>query len=205
MSPPLVGCVWTLSWSKGRHTAALLFYLFVDAIVRNIDFELPHLSTTVKKVFYADDGKIGGDSTSQVQEAFSLVSDQFDRLGLFVNKWKTVTMSNRKFFRAIHEDTHTLLPEQLGETYEQRSQKYIACPLCDRTLQVRSFVRHCRHIHPNNDKPELCNLIYMSKSKGRTSALNGTLWMGLIVAWSALSRGATPGRIDWLGCIGISR
>lgn len=74
-------------------------------------------------------------------------------------------MSNIKFFCKIHKDTPAILPEQLGETYDRRSQKHMACPLWDRTLQVQSFVRHCRHIHPNNDKPELSDLIYTPKSE----------------------------------------
>jgi len=124
----------------------------------------PHTSIHVKKIFYANDGCLGGNEHLQVQQVLELIIDLFSRVGLSLNPMKTVSMSNRKHFWAIHKDTRALLKEQLGETYEWRSTKMMGCPLCDRQLQVCSFVRHCRHMHPNDEELELSNRIYTPAS-----------------------------------------
>jgi hypothetical protein len=50
---------------------------FVDAILRFVDAELPHLMDRVPKVFYADDSRMGGKDATKVQEVQDLVNDLF--------------------------------------------------------------------------------------------------------------------------------
>jgi hypothetical protein len=77
--PPCGGRIWTqrvgvkAGVRQGEVILPLLFNLLVDGIFRNIDFEHPHLSTTVKKVFYADNNRIGGDTVRRSKKSFHLL------------------------------------------------------------------------------------------------------------------------------------
>jgi Reverse transcriptase (RNA-dependent DNA polymerase) len=103
---------------QGDVISPLLFNLVVDSILRNVDIQLPHLSMSVKKIFYADNGRIGGQDRGGVQTVLDLVTSNFATVGLKLNTTKTVSMSNRKFFRAIHKDVQARLMEGDGPTYE---------------------------------------------------------------------------------------
>jgi Reverse transcriptase (RNA-dependent DNA polymerase) len=93
-----------LVMQQGDVVSPLLFNLVVDAILCHVDATLPHLATSVKKIFYADDSRLGSQDQATVKEVLNLVTIDFAKVGLFMNTTKTVSMTNRKFFCAIHKD-----------------------------------------------------------------------------------------------------
>jgi len=137
------------------------------------------MATSIKKVFYADNGCLGGNEFPLVQHALDLIMDCFSRVGLFLNPSKTVSMSTWKCFRAVHKDVRALLKEQLGETYEQWSTIKMVCPLCNQKLKVCLFARHCRHIHPNDNEPILSNLLYTPVSEAPSGTEFRTFWYAI--------------------------
>jgi hypothetical protein len=48
----------------------------------------------VQKIFYADNGRIGGEDATEVQEVQDVIDNLFERVSLFVNTSKMVTMTN---------------------------------------------------------------------------------------------------------------
>jgi hypothetical protein len=57
---------------QGNVVSLMLFNLFVDAILCHVDAALPHLTTSVKKIFYADNSRLGGQDCAAVQQIQSL-------------------------------------------------------------------------------------------------------------------------------------
>ena len=128
--------------------------MVVDAILRCVDKAKPHLANRVQKVFYADDGRTGGEDASDVQEVQDMVDELFERMGLFVNTNKTVTMTNDLRLRPTQLNRSAVLRAQLGRPeYRQRWYAPTECPICSKVLQNASLKRHCIHAHP--DHPEM--------------------------------------------------
>jgi hypothetical protein len=49
-------------------------------------------------------------------------------------------------------------------------------PLCDWRLQIQSFTCHCHYLHPNNDEPELSDLLYTLRSAEPAGTELCTYW-----------------------------
>ena len=138
---------------QGDIISPMLFNMVVDAILRCVDKAKPHLANRVQKVFYADDGRTGGEDASDVQEVQDMVDELFERMGLFVNTNKTVTMTNDLRLRPTQLNRSAVLRAQLGRPeYRQRWYAPTECPICGKVLQNASLKRHCIHAHP--DHPE---------------------------------------------------
>jgi exonuclease III len=138
---------------QGDVISPLLFNLVVDAILRLTDRLKPHLRERVQKVFYADDGRTGGEDATEVQEVQDVIDDLFERVGLFVNTSKTVSMTNALRFRPTQLHPAAVLRAQLGRPeYQKRWLAPTECPVCEKALQNRALRRHCLHAHP--DRPD---------------------------------------------------
>jgi hypothetical protein len=141
---------------QGDVISPLLFNLVVDAILRLTDRLKPHLRERVQKVFYADDGRTGGEDATEVQEVQDVIDDLFERVGLFVNTSKTVSMTNALRFRPTQLNPAAVLRAQLGRPeYQQRWIAPTECPVCAKVMQNRALRRHCLHAHP--ERPETHN------------------------------------------------
>jgi hypothetical protein len=55
----------------------------------------------VQKIFYVDDGQLGGKDAVEVQEILDFTTDSFEQVGLDVNTSKTVLMTNMLCFRNL--------------------------------------------------------------------------------------------------------
>jgi hypothetical protein len=55
----------------------------------------------VQKIFYVDDGQLGGKDAVEVQEILDFMTDSFEQVGLDVNTSKTVLMTNMLRFRNL--------------------------------------------------------------------------------------------------------
>jgi exonuclease III len=134
---------------QGDVISPLLFNLMVDAILRYTDREKPDLLARVQTIFYADDGRLGGEEADKVQEVMDFVADLFERMGLEVNTSKTVSMTNRLRFRQMNIAFSAKARAQLHEpAYRERWQAFTECEICGKILQRRSLRRHCLHCHP---------------------------------------------------------
>jgi exonuclease III len=134
---------------QGDVISPLLFNVVVDAILRRTDREKPDLVGRVQKIFYADDGRLGGDDAVEVQEILDFVTDSFERVGLDVNTRKTVSMTNLIQFRNLQIAFSAKLRAQLRiPEYRDRWKQMVECEVCGKGLQRRSLRRHCVYIHP---------------------------------------------------------
>ena len=136
---------------QGDVISPLLFNLVVDAICRITNTTFPRLREEVQMVFYADDGRLGGENSGNVQRVLNFMSDCFERVGLKVNNKKTVAMDNDVKFRARRKHHGAIRGQQRGQPeYEIRQNTYVHCPICRIPIQNRSLRRHCVHKHPEN-------------------------------------------------------
>jgi Reverse transcriptase (RNA-dependent DNA polymerase) len=140
---------------QGDVISPMLFNLVVDAILRQTDHLKPDLRERVQKIFYADNGRTGGKDADadEVQEVQDVVDDLFERVGLFVNTGKTVTMTSAQQFRPTQLNQSAVLRAQLGRPeYQQRWTAPTECPVCEKVVQNRALRRHCLYAHP--ERPE---------------------------------------------------
>ena len=136
---------------QGDALSPFLFNLVVDAILRLTDVTLPGLTNDVQKIFYADDGRLGGEDRDQVQRVLTFMADCFARVGLQVNGKKTVSLTNRLQFRAKRKTYGAQLAVMEGQAgYSDRWTDWVDCSICGKVLQNRSLRRHCIHKHPEN-------------------------------------------------------
>jgi exonuclease III len=134
---------------QGDVISPLLFNVVVDAILRRADREMPEMLERVQKVFYADDGRLGGEDAVEVQAVLDLVSDSFERVGLDVNTSKTVSMTNQIRFRNLQIAYSAKLRAQLRiPEFRRRWRQLVECDVCGKAVQRRSMKRHCMYIHP---------------------------------------------------------
>jgi hypothetical protein len=130
---------------QGDVISPLLFNLIVDAILRLTYKEKPDLVKRVQKIFYANDGRLGGEDAVEVQEILDFVSDSFEQVGLDVNTNKTVSMTNQIRFcnLQIAHSTQLQLPQ-----FRERCRQVVECEVCRKEVQWRSLRRHCMYLHP---------------------------------------------------------
>jgi Reverse transcriptase (RNA-dependent DNA polymerase) len=124
---------------QGDVISPLLFNLVVDAILRHTDHLKPELQEWVQKIFYADDGRTGGEDPDEVQEVQDVIDDLFERVGLFVNTSKTVTMTSSQRFRPTQLNPSAVLHAQLGNPeYQHRWTAPTECLVCEKYRTVPS-------------------------------------------------------------------
>jgi Reverse transcriptase (RNA-dependent DNA polymerase) len=99
---------------QGNVISPMLFNLVVDAILWQTDHLMPDLQERVQKIFYANDGRTGGEDADEVQEVQDVVDNLFECIGLFVNTGKTVTMTSAQQFRPTQLNQAAVLRAQLG-------------------------------------------------------------------------------------------
>jgi hypothetical protein len=134
---------------QGDVISPLLFNLIVDAILRRTEREKADLVGRVQMIFYADDGRLGGEDAVEVQEVLDFVTDAFDRVGLDVNTSKTVSMTNQIRFRSLQIAYSAKLRAQLQiPQFRERWRQEVECDVCGKVVQRRSLRRHCVYLHP---------------------------------------------------------
>jgi hypothetical protein len=134
---------------QGDVISPLLFNIVVDAILRVCNNKKPELLERVQKIFYADDGRLGGEEADEMQEVLDFIADLFERIGLQVNTKKTVSMTNRLRFRNLNIAFSAKLRAQLHEpVYRERYKAFTACEVCSKVVQNRNLRQHCLHCHP---------------------------------------------------------
>jgi Reverse transcriptase (RNA-dependent DNA polymerase)/Endonuclease/Exonuclease/phosphatase family len=135
---------------QGDVISPLLFNLVVDSILRALQREQPELFARTQIIFYADDGRIGGETALDVQAMLDLIVDKFERVGLRTNTVKTVSMTNRLKFRSLNIAYGAKARVQMNaKEFEKRWNAYTECEICGKVLQNRSLKRHCQLVHPS--------------------------------------------------------
>ncbi len=79
-----------------------------------------------------------------------IMEDLFLRVGLQVNSKKTKAMAIIPTVATtnISDAAYKRRMNGTGETYQERKQARISCPLCETAMQARSLTTHFRTKHP---------------------------------------------------------
>jgi len=138
--------------TQGDVVSPAIFNIVVDAVLHEWHHQLDTDTIGPPKtraIFYADDGNLHGSDPQHLQQALSLISDLFSRVGLHINPTKTKAMimtggapSRRISDQAYH---HRMTGE--GESCAARQQHLIACPECDFPVCTAYLPTHRLHQH----------------------------------------------------------
>jgi hypothetical protein len=145
---------------QGDVISPLLFNIAVDAVLRewHVQVTMAHL-TGLSAFFYADDGRIDGNDSDNVQEALNIMTKLFLRLGLRMNPTKTKAMI---YFG--HAASQSMSPCGYARRYDKslptsrdRILQKVTCPKCNKLMNRQSLTIHLREIHklPSLQIPEI--------------------------------------------------
>jgi hypothetical protein len=145
---------------QGDIPSPTFFNLVVDLVIRAEEAaRLESGRGDVRVVFYADDGRLGGEDPSEVQASLSRFVDLFARMGLQMNAVKTEAMVSSPVVREIRirEGAYQRKLQGSGPEYVARSSAVMQCPIadCGKAIQKRSMARHIRTQHPGERPPRL--------------------------------------------------
>jgi Reverse transcriptase (RNA-dependent DNA polymerase) len=161
---------------QGNAISPMLFNLVVDAILRHMDHLKPELREWVQKIFYADNGRTGGEDPDDVQEVQDVIDDLFEQVGLFVDTSKTVTMTSAQRFRPTQLNPSTVLRAQRCQLRVPGARRWYRTVHYDGTVST----------HIQNDTRRTFTRIYGPEGSiaeiDLTNLLpTGMLWMGCLV------------------------
>jgi hypothetical protein len=124
--------------------------LVVDAILRATEREKPELFARTQTIFHADDGRIGGKTTLDVQEMLDLIMDKFAHVGLSTNTVKTVSMTNWLKFCSLDIAHGAKAVQMNAKELEKQWNAYTKCEICGKILQNQLLKRHCHQVQPSD-------------------------------------------------------
>lgn len=87
-------------------------------------------------LFYADDGLLGSTDPDWLQQAFDVLVDLFERVGLRTNTDKTKVMicMPGHIRDRVSAAAYKRPRDSQGETYRPRKKRHVSCPECDKDL-----------------------------------------------------------------------
>ncbi|MGL4351544.1 MAG: RNA-directed DNA polymerase [Plesiomonas shigelloides] len=145
---------------QGDIPSPTFFNLVVDLVIRAEEAaRLESGGGDVRVVFYADDGRLGGEDPLLVQASLTRFVDLFARMGLQMNAVKTEAMVSSPVVKEIRirEGAYQRKMRGSGPEYVERSSAVMQCPIagCGKAIQKRSMARHIRNQHPGERPPRL--------------------------------------------------
>ena len=119
----------------------------MDCVLRNWynDLDSEHLAL----IFYADDGRLGGDVAPEVQHGLDLLTSLFARIGLHLNTDKTkamITLGRNKVSH-ISATAYKRRFDQTLPSSRARALRKITCSLCGSSMNQQHLPTHLREIH----------------------------------------------------------
>jgi len=136
--------------ATGDIPAPAIYNIVTDAILRRWYLELTTHGLTTRGRFYADDGQLRDYNAEHLQSALTIMEKLFLRVGLKINgrKTKALTTVPTVATTQISDVAYKRRMERTGDTYRERKQARIVCPLCDLAMQARSLATHFQAKHP---------------------------------------------------------
>ena len=139
--------------TQGGPLSPTIFNLMVDAIVREWVFQMEaaDFDTTdirvIAAVFYADDGLIAARDAKRLQQAFDMLIDLFDRVGLATNETKTKVMVflPGRIRTCLSEDTYLSRLDALHRA--DRKGGKVECHVCSVQFRKGSLASHLATQH----------------------------------------------------------
>jgi exonuclease III len=133
--------------TQGDALSPIIFNIAVDAVMRSF-YADPRL-TTVKALFYADDGLIAHTDPHLVQLGINTLTDLFARVGLHMNATKTKAMVSRprELFHAVSTPAYEHRMTGIGDSYGTRKRRKVACPSCGKEVQESHLETHMATQH----------------------------------------------------------
>jgi Reverse transcriptase (RNA-dependent DNA polymerase)/Ulp1 protease family, C-terminal catalytic domain len=100
-------------------------------------------------LFYADDGCISTQDHEWLQHALNVLSQLFQRIGLYTNTQKTALMTSQPPTPHINlsKEAYQRKVTGLGPSFQDRQKQVTRCPYCDKPLRQASLRMHLRRIH----------------------------------------------------------
>ena len=135
---------------QGDSLSPIIFNVVVDAIIKAwLDEMSPEVRSVIDVTFYADDGRIGSNSATELQTALDGVVEMFARVGLKINAGKTKVMistGGRPYGRLSDEAYHRMMLGE-GPSYQQRQKQMVSCDICGEEMRRRNENQHYRKMH----------------------------------------------------------
>jgi len=109
-------------------------------------------------LFYADDGAICSTDPKWLQEALTVLTGLFARVGLKTNSTKTKVMicTPGPIRTHISQEAYKRKLSGEGESYRDRKRRAVTCPVCDKSLAEGSLRSHMRTQHGEDEAPLQC-------------------------------------------------
>jgi len=132
---------------QGDVDSPTLFDIVVDCVLRYWYSLLP--DETLALIFYADDGRLGGDNADSVQHGLDLLVSLFARVGLHLNTDKTKAMITLGR-NPVHHLSLAAYKRKYDSTLPSaraRALRKVACSLCGSPMTHQYLPVHLREIH----------------------------------------------------------
>ena len=143
--------------TQGDVVSPTIFNIVIDAICRHAAQVVKHIRTvqpdptcTNTCIFYADDGFIGGESQTIVQQLIDVMALDFKTLGLSLNVLKTksmTTISDRKGEKRGNTAYWRTYGQDRIYSQAKWQNEQVKCPLCPRTVQRKRKQQHLQIKH----------------------------------------------------------
>jgi len=143
---------------QGCTASPTLFDIIIDCVLREW-FRLMEPSNDIVLIFYADDGRLAGFCTGELQRGLDLLKELFARIGLEFNVDKTKAMiaigaapSSWQSPEAYKRRCDHSLP-----SYRERKLAKVSCsqPGCGKSLSNQCLPTHMREVHGIIPSPEI--------------------------------------------------
>ena len=139
--------------TQGGPLSPTIFNLMVDAIVREWIYQMvaTGFDTTdirvIAAVFYADDGLIATRDPAVLQDAFDLLTDLFDRVGLATNETKTEVMVflPDRIRTCLSEDAYLSRMDTLHRASKKAGK--VECHICQKKFGRLCLASHLASQH----------------------------------------------------------
>ncbi len=133
--------------------------MIVDAVVRHWfhvlgmdDVAINGIGHQVKDkvvLFHVDDGLLASRDPEWLQQAFNVLVELFERVGLRTNSTKTKVMTCSPGFIRTHVSREACMrrTNHLGGSYRLQQRRRVSCPECNKDLAAGSLRSHLRSQH----------------------------------------------------------
>jgi Reverse transcriptase (RNA-dependent DNA polymerase) len=131
-----------------------IFNVVIDAIVCEL-LSYPHFYS-LKVQFYADDGLLASTNPLMLQTAISVLKELFLSMGLTINASKTKILLGQPAqpYHSMSTQAYNRRITGEGQTYRERMQVIVECPICYTEMQKASLPQHLMSIHNEYNRPE---------------------------------------------------
>ena len=127
---------------QGDIMSPTIFNIVVDAVVN--EWLEKDEKQKVEAIFFADDGLLISDDPNAAQEALSIMTENFARVGLKMNALKTeaMTIKGGKVYEAISDEAYKRRKTGTGMTHREWNLEKIECNLCGELVGRQYMTKH---------------------------------------------------------------